>query len=558
MKIDRNKHAAFLEDELQAQTDEFKQKLHASAIQLMNRNELFVGLYTKFLANGEMLMMLPTSRSVPRKNEYYYCFLLPENLRKYRDWGSRSYQELIEQELCGTDLKCVWHKNSETPGFVLAGFNKVSLQFKEKLENNGLRVALVLGPKVPPYEYLANLHKMVLSNVSHFDPILDSDYHTKQCAPILVDGKTDLREIAHHEFKNTDIFTLQGPPGTGKTYRIAQLCEQFCSQGKSVLVTALTNVALMSVAEKIKETTQSEDLKIYKTSLSSDEKAKCPFVCQTDEVSAVNGALVLSTFYKMSSAALQSGEHPIFDYVIVDEASQAFIATLAAAKRLSKKAIWVGDINQMPPISVLSETRIKKEGYIQLIEGLRTFIHSFNNNLFQLTTTYRLGIRGAQFTGLFYNNTLQSAATSTLLDDNPKDGPIIIKKSLPIGDTTPQSAIEETIQIIKSLSHINNKEIAVLSHRIDTVLAIQRRVAEEDLSNHILIDTVARVQGMTKDIVIYVIPNTDCMLYSLEMRLFNVATSRARKNTYIILDNNYSSYPYIDSLVLKYLKSAEM
>lgn len=558
MKIDRNKHAAFLEEELQAQTDEFKQKLNTSAIQLMNRNELFVGLYTKFHPNGEMIMMLPTSRGVPRKNEYYYCLLLPDNLSKYKNWDNRNYKELIEQELCATDLKFVWHRESDTPGFVLAGFNNVSIEFKKILEKNGRRVALTIGPKVPPYEYLSNLHKMVQSNVLHFDSILDSDYNTKQCAPILIGGNTDLRDIADREFQKSDIFTLQGPPGTGKTYRIAQLCKYYCSQGKSVLVTALTNVALMSVAEKNKETSPYSDFTIYKTSLSSDEKAKCPFICQTDDVVSVKGALVLATFYKMSYAALQAGSHPAFDYVIVDEASQAFIATLAAAKRLGKKAIWVGDINQMPPISLLSENRIKKEGYIHLIEGLKTVVQSFPYALFQLTTTYRLGPRGAQFTGIFYNNTLQSAAPDTLFDANTIDGPIIIKMPLPIGDSTPRSAIDKAITIIQKHIHTKNKEIAVLSHRIDTVLSILRRVAEEELNNNILIDTVARVQGMTKDIVIYVIPNTDCMLYSLEKRLFNVATSRARKNTYIIIDNNYPSYPYIDSSVLKYLQSAEI
>lgn len=557
MKIDRNKHAAFLEDELNVQIDDFKRKLRTSAVHLMSRNEMFVGLYVKFHANGEMLMMLPTSRGIPRKNEYYYCFLLPENLRKYREWGSATYQNLISQELCATDLKCIWYNKSETPGFVLVGFSHVSLEFKARLEKNCQRVALALGPKVPPYEYLSNLHKMVLSDAFRFDPILDSDYETKPWAPILVDGDTDIIDIAKEEFGHSDIFTLQGPPGTGKTYRIARLCEKLCSQGKSVLVTALTNVALMSVAEKLKEKYVTDDFAIYKTSLTSDEEAKCPFIKSIDDVVAVKGALVLSTFYKMSYAALAADTF-LFDYVIVDEASQAFIATLAAAKRLGKKAVWVGDINQMPPISLLSENWINREGYAPLVDGLQTFVQSFNHTLFQLTTTYRLGIRGARFTGMFYNDTLKSATTSTSFEECAMDGPVVIKMPLAIGDTSPKNGIEEVIRIIKKVQHTKSKEIAVLSHRIETIVSIQRRLAEEeDLSGNIVVDTVARVQGMTKDVVIYLIPNTDCMIYSLEKRLFNVATSRARNNTYIIIDKDYASCQFADSLVVKYLETAE-
>ena len=51
----------------------------------------------------------------------------------------------------------------------------------------------------------------------------------------------------------------------------------------------------------------------------------------------------------------------------------------------------------------------------------------------------------------------------------------------------------------------------------------------------ILIDTVARIQGLTTDICVYVVPNTH-YLRALEPRLFNVATSRARRQTIIIAD----------------------
>lgn len=557
MIIDRRKHAAFLEEELNAQTEDFKMKLRTSALSLMSRNELFVGLYTKFLPNGEMVMMMPTTRGVPRINEYYYCFLPPSNLRKYKEWGNISYQDLISEELCATDLKCIWHSKSSDPNFVLAGFHQVSLAFKQKLEHNGHKVALILGPKVPPYEYLSNLHQMVVSNTDRFDLLLDSDYLSNKWVPILLDEKSDLIELSASEFKKTDIFTLQGPPGTGKTYRIARLCEHLCSLGKSVLVTALTNQALMSVAEKIEQSALPMQSKVYKTSLSADEKKRCQIVNEIDDATPIKSSLVLATFYKMSHAALSATETSVFDFVIVDEASQAFLATLSAAKRLANKAVFVGDVNQMPPISLLSNAWIEKNGYAPLIEGLSTFVQTGSHKLFQLTVTYRLGSRGASSTGIFYNDSLKSAH-SQLFSDTSIDGPIIKTLTLPIGDTMPANAIELAIKIIKNIRNLKNKQIAIITHRIDTVLAIQKAVVKSGIdSNNILVDTVARVQGMTKDVVIYIIPNTDCMIYCLEKRLFNVATSRARENTFIIIDKNYATYQYADPLVLKYLVKAE-
>lgn len=47
--------------------------------------------------------------------------------------------------------------------------------------------------------------------------------------------------------------------------------------------------------------------------------------------------ILLSTFYKMTSLATENITTPIYDYVILEEASQCFLGTIAAAKLLGKK-----------------------------------------------------------------------------------------------------------------------------------------------------------------------------------------------------------------------------
>ena len=143
---------------------------------------------------------------------------------------------------------------------------------------------------------------------------------------------------------------MQGPPGTGKTYQIANVCRELCSKGKSVLVTALTNRALMEVAEKDALYDMLSTGKIYKTSLTSDEANRLPKLQACKEPTASSGCVMLSTFYVSSRVATSVQQIRRFDVVIMDEASQALLAMFAATKLLGKKNIWVGDIEQLPPV----------------------------------------------------------------------------------------------------------------------------------------------------------------------------------------------------------------
>jgi rRNA-processing protein FCF1 len=97
--------------------------------------------------------------------------------------------------------------------------------------------------------------------------------------------------------------------------------------------------------------------------------------------------------------------------------------------------------------------------------------------------------------------------------------------------------------------------ISILSNYIDTVKALQKNIyGIIDNPKNLLIETVARIQGLTTDITIFIIPNSGYN-HSLEKRLFNVATSRAKRHTIIIADKNIiSSYPHLDENVKAYLQ----
>ena len=555
MIIDRQKQRQFLIEELKAPTDEFKLKLESSATDLLlDKNEVFVAIFVKFMDNGEMLLKFPSSRPLPRKNDYLYCFTLPESIRRYKDWGSLTYGDLIKRQTQATEAKCVWHSTSDNPKFILAGFKSVTEDFRRYIEKAPGGI-VTLGPQVPPYEYLANLEKVTQSYHPRCAEILDSDYTQNEWIPELLASSDNMTNVVMRQFVTNDSVIVQGPPGTGKTFRIASLCETLCNEGKSVLVTSLTNRALMEVADKLKETLVKEE-RVYKTNLTTDEAKEVKGIIGAEKMSSMPGKLMLSTFYISSGAAANGYQDPLFDYVIVDEASQAFLTMLAAANMLGWKNLWVGDVFQMPPIVKLSKERVKRQGFEPLVNGFDTLTISKKYKTYQLSDTFRLGTRATEFTGLFYRGNLHSLSTNKNLLFSDIEGPILLPVEMPVGDPTPSEAIKKAVSITFDLLNKDKKcKIAILSHLLKTTKALQIEATRQlGTVNTVLIDTVARIQGLTRDVTIYVIPDIDSKIYSLELRLFNVATSRSVQNTIIICPSNILECTYMSPLVRKYLQ----
>jgi len=108
MIFSREEHIQFLEEELRAQTEAYKQKLDTSALFLLqDREELFVAQFLKF-QDGEMILKFPNTRGIPRQGEYLYCFTVPKELRNYRDWSNKTYGDLIKAKTNYSEIVCIW------------------------------------------------------------------------------------------------------------------------------------------------------------------------------------------------------------------------------------------------------------------------------------------------------------------------------------------------------------------------------------------------------------------------------------------------------------------
>jgi hypothetical protein len=218
-----------------------------------------------------------------------------------------------------------------------------------------------------------------------------------------------------------------------------------------------------------------------------------------------------------------------------------------------------------------NEDRIKQKGFEGLIFGLETFAENTSIPVYQLTDTYRLTQRAATYTSLFYKHPIVAVASSKpirlVLNDleeeigkffNPKGGPTLIKTEMEMGNLKPARAIQITSNIVEALIFsLEKMHITVLSFFVETTKALQKAIFQKvGYHKNLLIETVSKVQGLTTDITIYVIPNSGYHR-SLEKKLFNVATSRSKRHTLMIADKDILQYFLLDEEVKAYLTKLE-
>ena len=214
---------------------------------------------------------------------------------------------------------------------------------------------------------------------------------------------------------------------------------------------------------------------------------------------------------------------------------------------MGHRQLWVGDVAQLPPIVRQPPERLRVPGAVR---GLATADQHAGLPSFCLTHTHRLPARAARFTGLFYADALVSTVPVGLrlrpgglspllkLVMHPAGGPVLVPVFMPPTQDAPAEALRLTRQLVADLLATDEPlVVAVLTHRRATNRALQRVLAglQVPAGASLIVDTVARVQGLTCDVCLYVVPGVS-YAYSLDAALFNVATSRARRHTLLLAD----------------------
>jgi DNA replication ATP-dependent helicase Dna2 len=167
------------------------------------------------------------------------------------------------------------------------------------------------------------------------------------------DLNVDQRRAIEKVMSAKDYALVLGMPGTGKTTTIAHIIRALVSQGKSVLLASYTHTAVDNILLKIKD----DNIpilrlgavgKVHPEVRSFSDLGGIPKKTIAElENSYVNSKVVATTCLGINQPIFNAR---IFDYCIVDEASQITLPVCLGPIRMARTFILVGDHFQLPPL----------------------------------------------------------------------------------------------------------------------------------------------------------------------------------------------------------------
>ena len=568
MIINNTKHINLVQDELIYQTNEFEKLLKKQAAKMFVENQLYLCRYQGYdETRGNIIVKFDHKIcSAPRKNENLQCFVSSIQDDNVKNWGGLTYESLRTKVATQFECKTVFFTYEKD--HTIVGFSGVKVEDVEKYERNAL---VFLAATDPPLQYLMNLVDFLKQVKPNTNKILELniDHPNWKPQPLVVD-ENFVSNIQYDFFEN-DTIIIQGPPGTGKTYLMALLCEVLLKSDFRILVTALTNRALIELAEKEHLKSSLEQGKVFKSALTADESKnkKLKGIQPFKSLSKQQPPLLLTTYYIMSQIATKAIVDEHFDYIVIEEASQAFLSTIALARKLGKKCIIIGDIKQLEPIFHKEYAPEDTNNYHWMICGLKAIsFYLPNAKQYILTNSYRLTENSIKGTNLFYGDALKSRSDAKVPLDfsdfpnlkkylNSFGGSSLVRFKLPEGRLPSVDCSNFIVKLIEQIKQFNNKaEIAVLAFHKDTIRFLQKEIYSKcGNTENILIETIDRIQGLTTDFCIFFVP-LESIPFALQANRFNVATSRAKLCTLIVSDENIASfYSLIDNNVKQFILS---
>lgn len=176
--------------------------------------------------------------------------------------------------------------------------------------------------------------------------VLSSEAH----AQLNVDQHQSVEKVMSAQ----DYALVLGMPGTGKTTTIAHIIRALVFQGKSVLLTSYTHTAVDNILLKIRD----DNIPILRLGAPSKVHPEVQQFADLAGTSAAKTMEQLKASYegsKVVATTCLGVNHPIFrervfDYCIVDEASQITLPVCLGPILMAQTFILFGDHYQLPPL----------------------------------------------------------------------------------------------------------------------------------------------------------------------------------------------------------------
>ncbi len=552
----------FFSDQLQQMEIEQKTIINTSVAQLLQQGVVTMGYVNRTIQDkGHVVLKFPKGYAPRLKVPKSFVIIKKAAFSTYgtniKEWKCTlgEFKTDGTMHTVSSDLLPLYFLPSND-GYEYVACANVSLTLFNLLNEalvKGKRLTVVIYDPFPPIDYFLNLkHYMDLFPDNEellLEPKISyEEWHPEELS-FNADKPNAIAETISKTLEISDCCILQGPPGTGKSYVIATIIAEYLKANKAVCATTMANKGLIELILQEPLTEALRERKVSKTNISADERQLAPTLKSVAKGLLVpNGELLCATNYTLSGAYNQKNVDtygvPYYDLVVIEEASQAFLSALVAFKSLGKKCLIVGDPMQLPPITKpLNKPQYKLFNALAQVEGMSSFALGTETKAFRIITSHRLTSASAMLTGLFYDDRLSSVNRRRPDFSNMHSeyilpaGGVLYKNT---NDVRNQLCSETALRIIEGILNDFNKynpeaEIAIIAPFRDTVKELQKNFLTTDSLKNLTIETVDRIQGMTVDYTILYLPAWKHS-FALDVRRFNVSTSRSRTTTLILSD----------------------
>jgi hypothetical protein len=269
--------------------------------------------------------------------------------------------------------------------------------------------------------------------------------------------------------------------------------------------------------------------------------------------------VVLSTTHSLRNCA---SANYLFDYVVMDEASQVDIVTGALALSCARNAVIVGDLKQLPnvvPANIAEETKhiFKRFSLHTAYDYAENSMLSSIAKLFEnvprtlLQEHYRCHPKIIGFCNQkFYNNEL-----IVLTEENHRDKPLVVYKTAKGNHARGNYNQRQIDVIVEELLPEQGIDDTKQSIGIISPYRMQRDKLIEAIGNpNIEVDTVHKYQGREKDVVILTTVVNDVNEFVDNPNLINVAVSRAVDKLIVVVADNVDNKSSNVGDLVKYIE----
>ncbi len=350
----------------------------------------------------------------------------------------------------------------------------------------------------------------------------------------------------------TDLLHLiQGPPGTGKTWMLAHLARLLVQDGQRVFVTALTHRAIHNALNKIPAV--GADIPVCKIGVerqTGDLKVPNFESFPASRFGELSGGYIIgATPFALQTQRLANVE---FDVVLFDEASQITLPLAVMGMLAGSKYIFIGDENQLPPVTVFSAQEASQTSIFAYLGG--------RGDESMLDITYRLNDVLVDWPSrTFYCNALHPSPEAAVrrLNLSPEATPwdFVLDPASPAvfldlchQNTNVRSRVEaETVlELVLSLliREVSPDEIGVVvPYRAQSRLIrslMRRNLMDEDVLQRLVVDTVERMQGQEREVMLVSFATASPKFaaqvadFLFQPQRLNVAVTRARSKLILV------------------------